>query len=177
MIAVGAEPGQTIGEFAEAAGVPPPATAPPGGDDEVVLWTRGDRAARSIRPTPSHFERRRHIRKYAEGQLPPDRSFYFRGPESKLNLRAQNLILFMQLADGVDDATWLHHLRRGEYSEWFRRAIKDAELAAEAAAVEHDDRPAAESRQRIRAAIEKRYTLPASSFLPLPGTDAEPRWS
>ena len=57
-------------------------------------------------------ERERHVRKYAEGELAPDRSFYFRGPDGTLNLRAQNLIVFNQMADGIDDGTWLHHLRR-----------------------------------------------------------------
>jgi hypothetical protein len=80
-------------------------------------------------PAPSRTQRRRHRRKYAEGEIEPERSFYFRGPEGTLNLRAQNLLLFQQLAEGVDDATWLHHLRRGDYSRWFRDAIKDEALA------------------------------------------------
>jgi len=46
---------------------------------------------------------RRHTRKYAEGELDEDRSFYFRGPEGRLNLRAQNLALFLQIAEGVDN--------------------------------------------------------------------------
>jgi len=101
--------------------------------------------------------RRRHTRKYATGELPPERSFYFRGPEGKLNLRAQNLFIFLQLADGVDDATWDYHLRRGDYSQWFRERIKDDELAAEAAAVETDMAlTPAESRERLRTAVEGR---------------------
>jgi hypothetical protein len=39
-------------------------------------------------------------------------SFYFRGPDDKLKLRAQNLAVFVQLAEGVDDETWLFHLRQ-----------------------------------------------------------------
>jgi hypothetical protein len=70
-------------------------------------------------PTPSQTKRRRHHRRYAEGELGPDRSFYFCGPENKLNLRAQNFILFQQLAEGVNDATWLHYLRHTDYSRWF----------------------------------------------------------
>ena len=70
-------------------------------------------------------ELKRHLLKYAEGELGEDKSFYFRGPKKALNLRAQNLSTFVQLADGVDDETWLHHLRAGKYSEWFRDAIKD----------------------------------------------------
>ena len=83
-------------------------------------------------------ERTRHSRKYVEGNLGAH-SFYFRGPEGKLNLKATNLMLFLMLADGVDEDTWLFHLRRGEYSEWFRTKVKDPELADIAAGVESDD--------------------------------------
>jgi hypothetical protein len=38
-------------------------------------------------------------------------------------------MLFLQIAKGVDDRTWEHHLKAGHYSEWFRDVIKDAELA------------------------------------------------
>jgi hypothetical protein len=79
-----------------------------------------------VRPRAPTGERRRHQRKYAFGELGPDRSFWFRGPENKLNLRAQNLTVFLQLADGVDDGTWLHHLRRGDYSRWIGESVKDA---------------------------------------------------
>jgi hypothetical protein len=73
----------------------------------------------------------------------------------------------------VDDATWLHHLHRREYSRWFRDVIKDNNLAAEAACIENiPDLSAAESREGIKKAIEKHYTLPASPPLPIPGTDA-----
>jgi hypothetical protein len=107
-------------------------------------------------------ERRRHVRKYSAGELGPDRSFHFRGPDGRLNLRAQNLMIFMQMAEGVDDATWMHHLRRHDYSGWFRDCIKDEALYAEALAVERDeDRSPAESRAAIRELIERRYTGPA----------------
>lgn len=45
---------------------------------------------------------------------------------------------FLELADGVDDETWLYHLRHGEYSAWFRDAIGDEELAEEVATVERE---------------------------------------
>lgn len=115
-----------------------------------------------LRSTLGRTERRRHQRKYAEGDLGADKSFYFRGPASALNLRAQNLTLFIQLADGVDDATWLHHLRQGDYSRWFRDSVKDEELAADTARIEaRRDLSARASRAMIRDAIEQRYTLPA----------------
>jgi len=69
--------------------------------------------------------------------------------------------LFEELALGVDDATWLHHLRRGDYSRWFREELKDEELASEAQQVEKEAAlEPAESRKRILAAIDRRYAPP-----------------
>ena len=48
-------------------------------------------------------------------------------------------MLFMQMAEGVDDATWLYHLQQGDYVRWFRDKIKDEELAD--AGGEIDGRP------------------------------------
>src|SRR5262249_23286140 len=134
VIAVGETPQETRGQCCAALTEPPPRL--PATDEEsaeVVVWTRRSKKPPvRVRVPPSRMEHRRHTRKYAEGELPPEQSFFFRGAEGKLNLRAQNLILFMQLADGVDDDTWIYHLRRGDYAEWFRDKIKDEELAAEA---------------------------------------------
>src|SRR5262249_6780862 len=130
---------------------------------EACIWsTHVDGGPTCVRMPRSEADHRRHRRKYAEGELGEDKSFYFRGADGKLNLRAQNLRMFLQLADGVDDETWRFHLRKGDYSRWLGDAIKDPELAAEAAAVEEaGDLEPRESRRRIRDAIEHRYTLPA----------------
>ena len=45
------------------------------------------------------------------------------------NLKAQNLVVFCQIAEGIDEETWMFHLHRGDYSRWFRHAIKDEYLA------------------------------------------------
>jgi hypothetical protein len=177
VIAVGKSPDETVAKFCKAMGEETPAGIPGELEDgQVLLWRRGA-APEVVKVAPARAERHRHVRKYAQGALPPERSFYFKGPGGKLNLRAQNLILFMQLADGVDDETWMYHLREGDYSDWFRRCIKDGELAAEAEEVEAKgpELGPKQSRAQIREAIEKRYTLPASAPLPMPGTDAAPR--
>jgi HAD superfamily hydrolase (TIGR01484 family) len=164
IIAIGESPEHIIRVFCEAVGQTPPALTPVTlNTGEALVWSRHTGAEPVwIRSLPPRAERRRHHRKYAEGELGPDVSFYFRGPEGKLNLRAQNLKIFLQLADGVDDETWLYHLRRGEYSPWFREVIKDADLAAETEGIERmPDAPAGETRALIRGAIEKRYTAPA----------------
>jgi hypothetical protein len=128
------------------------------GDEQLVAWVVG-RSVTVFEPERPRGSQRRHLRKYAEGDV-QDKAFVFRGPDDRLNLRAQNLAIFVQMAEGVDDDTWLHHLHRGDYSAWFREAIKDDALADAAAEVERD-RDASETRQRIRRAIDERYTLPA----------------
>ena len=108
-------------------------------------------------------ERQRHRRKYAEGTLGPDKSFYFTGPEHRLNLRAQNLAMFTQIADGIDDDTWLHHLRRGDYSRWVRDAIKDDEMAEEVAVIERGvHMSVAATRTAVIDAINRRYASSAT---------------
>jgi len=131
---------------------------------QVMVLRRDHPDAILIKARQPKEKQQRHIRKYAEGELGEDRSFYFRGPDRALNLRAHNLSTFLQLAAGVDDGTWLHHLRGGAYSRWFREAIKDQDLAAEAAGIEADGSlSAADSRARIKELVEQRYTAPAKA--------------
>lgn len=164
ILSVGKSPEENIKQLCEVVGNFPPKLAPqtlqPG---EALVWFRKQNTEPlRFRFKPGRTERRRHLRKYAEGELGEDKSFYFRGAEGKLNLRAQNLILFTQMAEGVDDETWLYHLQQGDYSRWFQEAIKDDSLAQEAEKIEKNpDTSAKESRTAIKQAIEQRYTLPA----------------
>lgn len=167
VIALGDDPAGTITRFCEALGVPVPhieMTALAHG--EAVFWDRrSNEPPYRLRIAPCESDRRRHRRKYAEGELPTDRSFFFRGPNNVLNLRAQNLISFLQLADGVDEETWLHHLHEGDYSKWMSEGIKDAHLAEAVRQVEQQSSMTAErSRQMVRSAIEERYTVPATGM-------------
>ncbi len=162
LIVVGDDPKSMFASFAAAHGREPPrvddAPLPSG---EALIWTPSDDQVRRFKATPPKVERRRHRRKYAEGNL-NDKAFYFRGPEEALNLRAQNLAMFVQIADGVDDDTWRHHLMQHDYSRWLREAIKNDQLASEVEGIELEmPSDTREARQRIRQAIERVYTLPA----------------
>jgi hypothetical protein len=175
-IAVGRSADRTLSVFAKAAGVGNPQVGPVELErGQMMVWE----VRRGKRPYVMQLARgksqlRRHGRKYAEGELSPTRSFFFRGPEAKLNLRAQNLVIFLQIAEGVDDETWLFHLRHGDYSQWFRDGIKDDKLADEAVAIEKDAALSAEdSRKRLRRLVEKHYTLPGGAGQP-PAEAAEP---
>lgn len=133
--------------------------------DQVHVLHRDGRveAIRANRPEGKH---KRHIRKYAQGELGEVSVFYFRGPDNSLKLRAQNLVIFLQMAEGVDDRTWDFHLKRGDYSTWFRDMIKDDDLAAEAAQIEQGGGDAADTRAKIKRIVEARYTAPASNDKP-----------
>ena len=85
-----------------------------------------------------------------------EKSFYFRGPEEKLNLRAYNLSTFVRLAEALDDETWLYHLNRGDYPKWIRESIKDDDLAREVHKYEKEKAgKTRESREGVKLAIER----------------------
>jgi hydroxymethylpyrimidine pyrophosphatase-like HAD family hydrolase len=138
-------------------------TAIPGGPLErgeaALAWLQESPRAVRFRVARRRVQHRRHVRKYTEGELPPDRSFFFRGPTGSLNLRAANLTRFVELAEGVDEPTWTHHLERGEYSAWIREMIKDPELATEVGALEAAGDERATSRRRVLDAIRARYAV------------------
>lgn len=163
IVAVGEKPAETIQAFCRAGGHTCP-TVKEGALErgKALLWSRKTgRDPQLFSVAACRTDNVRHSRKYASAELTPDRSFFFKGPEAKLNLRAPNLITFVRLADGVDDETWLFHLRKGEYSQWFRKNIKNDELADAAANIEgQTELSAEESRAQIKGEIEKRFTLP-----------------
>lgn len=165
LLVIGNQPAKAVHEFCAAIGGRQPA-CPAVPDDrlptgEAMLWRRGDPEATRVKTRPPRTERKRHSRKYAEGNLGAERSFFFRGPQGRLNLKASNLHLFLQLGDGVDDDTWQFHRLAGDYSRWLRTQIKDEPLADEVEHIEQGDDAPAGARAAVRAAVEHRYTLPA----------------
>jgi hydroxymethylpyrimidine pyrophosphatase-like HAD family hydrolase len=162
VIAVGRSPERTLRRFAGAAGLEvdwtPDAAYVTG---QIAVWfVRGSEPPALATAIPPARDRIRHRRKYAEGDM-RYHSFYFRGPGGRHNLKAQNLVIFSQIAEGIDEDTWLYHLHRGDYSRWFRHAVKDRYLADQAERVENRRALSpGESRTLMRALIDSRYTLP-----------------
>jgi hypothetical protein len=159
LIAVGKSPDETIRRFCEAAGAATPKLEPVElQHGEVLAWFRRRSGTPLVVITePGKTEHRRHIRKYAEGDLGVG-SFVFTGPEGALRLSANNLNTFMRMAEGIDDETWCYHLKAGHLSEWFRWIIKNRELADEVRAIEQENAEAEDSRNRVFEAIRARYT-------------------
>jgi hypothetical protein len=164
VFAIGTKSAETIRAFCRALAINVPKLPPETPErGQALVWRRArGKPPEIVSLHPPAQKAERHTRKYAEGELGEDKSFYFRGPSGALNLRAQNLMIFLQMADGVEDETWLHHLKRHDYSRWMSEAIKDDELSEEVRQAEDSADPA-ESRQRVREAIERRYTAPAGS--------------
>jgi HAD superfamily hydrolase (TIGR01484 family) len=161
-IGVGDKSLSVLEKFCRAIGRPFANSGEPDLEPGQVYLLKHDRPIEAVTARRPKERQKRHARKYAEGDLGEDKSFYFLGPDGALNLRAQNLSTFLQMAAGVDDRTWLHHLRACEYSRWFREAIKDEDLAVEVRAVEQNGTLSArESRRRIKDILDRRYTAPA----------------
>jgi HAD superfamily hydrolase (TIGR01484 family) len=164
VLTVGDHPEQALAQFCDSRRVAPAAIPSPelSTGQALAYWVESGRPPFVLTLGAGRAERRLQKRKYAEGRLPDERTFVFRGPRGKLHLRAYNLMTFLELAGGVDDATWLYHLKGGEYSKWIREAIRDEELARDVADTEaRFAKDAAAGREAVRRAVERRYTLPA----------------
>lgn len=164
VIAVGMDKKETLSAFCQSVGQPLPLWNDENDESEknTIWFCKREKQPFFIRPWRAKREHRRHKRKYAEGDLGAYHSFYFTGQERRLNLRANNLTMFLHIAFGLDDGTWLFHLRRHDYSRWFKNSIKDDLLAKTAEAVENAaGLSAGESRKRIKLIIEARYSPPA----------------
>ncbi|HLK17513.1 MAG TPA: HAD-IIB family hydrolase [Bryobacteraceae bacterium] len=162
VIIVGRDPGSFLREFSQTIETDAPEGALRDLDrGEALVWFRDENSLIPVlKVEPARNEHLRHRRKYAEGELEPERSFYFRGPEGALNLRAQNLNTFVQLSEGLDEKTWEFHLKRGDYSAWLRGSLKDEELADAIAAIERDAKNG-DSRRLVKEKILEKYTAPA----------------
>jgi hypothetical protein len=161
-VAIGDEPLKSLSQYCELLGEPTPAVPPPGDDQKhrAIAWWRGVSAPEWFKRLPPKSEHQRHRHGYLEGDMDEEHRFHFRGPHNELNLPAQNLRMFTQLGGGVDDETWLYHLRKGDYERWFREIINDESLANRAAMLSHNGLISAEeSREQIFELIRQKYQM------------------
>ncbi|WP_027145182.1 HAD-IIB family hydrolase [Mesorhizobium sp. WSM3626] len=165
VIALGPKAKDVVKAFCHETGIEPPKDIPTPKGDRVLFWRpQARKKLTTVKVIEPRQSLKRHSRKYAEGQLDETGSFYFRGPDDAMNLRAHNLMIFAQMAEGIDDKTWEFHLRAGDYSKWFRQQIRDKDLARETTEAEKDRKLSAEeSRKRVLDAVRRRYTAPATA--------------
>lgn len=165
IIALGPKAKDVVKVFCKETGIEPPKDIPTPKGARVLFWRpQSGKKVKTVKVVEPRQSLKRHSRKYAEGQLDEAGSFYFHGPDNAMNLRAHNLMIFAQIAEGIDDKTWEFHLRTGDYSKWFRHQIRDKDLARETAEAEEDKTLSAQdSRKRVLDAVRRRYTAPATA--------------
>jgi hypothetical protein len=97
------------------------------------------------------------VRKYAMGDMAYN-SFVFTGPQSKLQLKSHNLMMVVQLAEGIDDDTWLYHLERNDYKNWVDGCIHDQSPAELIEQTAKQDPDVSISKRIILGYIKEKYT-------------------
>ncbi|TWT55495.1 HAD family hydrolase [Allorhodopirellula solitaria] len=161
IISIAKEPQQAIQQCCEIMGEDLPDFHPPedSRDHRALAWRRGDgRPQWFSRLSPRSGGGQRHQHSYYEGDMDEDLQFVFRGPDDELSLSTANLKEFIKTAKGVDDGTWTHHLRRHDYSSWFRDIIRDDDLAAAIEDIERtQDLTPEKSRELIADHIHERF--------------------
>jgi hypothetical protein len=157
VLTIGENAAYPIEQFCQVLGLPVPAGIPALGDHEICVWDRdGSSAPYTVSYHLPQQLQQRHKKKYAQGDMGAN-SFIFTGRENQLHLVANNLMLFLHIAEGIDTDTWLFHLGRKDFSNWLRSSVHDEELArvAEEAEQTHD---ATASKKKLLDAIGKKYT-------------------
>jgi hydroxymethylpyrimidine pyrophosphatase-like HAD family hydrolase len=160
VVAIGDDPVQNLAQYCESIAIPTPEVSPPADRREhrALAWWRDSGPPVWFRRIMPRAEHQRHRHGYLDGDMDPEHRFYFRGEKGELNLAAQNLRMFMQLGEGVDDETWLHHLRQGDYAHWFREIIKDEQLAETAERLAHNGQiDPSGSRRQLFDLIRRKY--------------------
>jgi hydroxymethylpyrimidine pyrophosphatase-like HAD family hydrolase len=157
VITIGENSAYPINQFCHVLGIPAPADIPPLAEGEICVWDRDDPAAAyTARYLLPHQLQQRHKKKYAQGDMGYN-SFVFTGRQGQLHLVANNLMMFVHLAKGIDTDTWLFHLQRHDLTNWFRDTVHDEELATVAEEAGQMADPDG-SKRYVLEAIGKKYT-------------------
>ena len=156
IITIGEDPAYPFEQFGKMLQCAVPTDIPVLQKGEICVWERGPQAPYVVRYNQPRQLQQRHKKKYAQGEM-GDNSFIFTGEDKRLHLIASNLMLFLHIAQGIDIDTWLYHLHRKDYTNWFRKTIHDEDLAKKGEeAEEMTDAPA--SRRHILEFIAEKYT-------------------
>jgi GTPase SAR1 family protein len=157
VITLGKDAGYPIEMYCNALKIPMPDGVPILGENEIAVWEseRKRPPYKAKIKLPSQLLQR-HKKKYAMGDMSYN-SFIFTGPENRQHLVANNLMMFVHLAEGIDAETWMFHLGRKDFSRWFEHTVHDAELAEVGREAEGMNEVTA-SKKHIIHYINQKYT-------------------
>jgi len=159
IITIGEDPRYPIEQFCTIRKCAPPPHIPALSQGEACIWdVENNRPPFIIQVNMPERLLQRHKKKYALGDMGYN-SFVFTGPENKLQLKANNLMMFVRIAEGIDDQTWLYHLQRGDYKRRSADCIHDEELVAKVEEAGKKNREVKDSKKIIIDYITQKYTL------------------
>lgn len=154
VVAVGEDSAAMLEGVAETLGVALPAGDAAG---EAVAWRLDSGELTRFAPVAATHRRRRHSAKALAGDVGDGQRLVVTGPDGALSLEVRNLSEMVRIAEGVDDATWSHHLRRGDWAGWVRAVIDDGELADAIDTIAAKDLDPDAGRSALRDEVSARY--------------------
>ena len=157
IISIGENSAYPFEQFGQLLQCEVPTDIPKLAEGEICVWERGSSMVPFVvRYNQPHQLLQRHRKKYAQGDMGYN-SFIFTGEQKRLHLVANNLMLFLHIAEGVDIETWLYHLCRKDFTNWFRKTIHDEDLARVGEEAEKM-KDAGASRRHVLDFIAQKYT-------------------
>jgi hypothetical protein len=154
VVAVGDEAGALLRRVADAIDATPP-SADAGA--EAMAWRVDDGQLTSFTPVAPQHRRRRHAAKLVAGDVGEGERLVVTGPDDALSLEVRNLSELVRTVEGIDDATWSHHLRKGDWSRWVRDVIGDDELADAIETIATKDLDPDAGRRALHEEVATRY--------------------
>ena len=94
----------------------------------VLLQPNSETGALTFTLSPRQTPHVRHLRKYADSQVPADQRFLFRGPDGHVVASAESLSAFRGAVASAPEAVLAHHAGRGDFSRWVVDVFGDRTL-------------------------------------------------
>jgi hydroxymethylpyrimidine pyrophosphatase-like HAD family hydrolase len=94
----------------------------------VLIQRDGGIGALTFTPSPRQTPHVRHLRKYADSQVPADQRFFFRDPEGRILMAADSFGAFRDAVASAPEGTLAHHAARGDFSRWVLDVFGDRTL-------------------------------------------------
>jgi hypothetical protein len=94
----------------------------------VLLQPNNETGALTFTLSPRQTLHVRHLRKYADSQVPADQRFLFRGPDGHIVAAADSLNAFQDAVAAAPEGVLAHHAGRGDLSRWVVNVFGDRTL-------------------------------------------------
>jgi len=85
----------------------------------------GGRTPLTFAPAPRETPHVRHLKKYADARVSPERGFFFRRPDGRVVAAAESLGQFRRAVAEVEDQVLAHHAAHGDFSRWLLEVFAD----------------------------------------------------